>query len=199
MRKRKYFFENCPIQQCKELSKEIFKQIEDFYNSSYKSSLMCKKIFDIACSVDKTLLTLIAGSLTSLSINLATGFIGLEDTTLKSEFIFRFLQFIFAVCFNVFTIRFAAKIINIQDCGEAYLPSQPLSKKLVEKAQKNVMFYECMNNEGYLKKCVIIGGICLIITIFSVFFKTACIEGIDQFIELILNLYNCVINFLGGL
>ena len=178
MRKKKCFFESCPTQQCNELDKEIFKQIEAFYDSSYKSSLICKKIFDMACSVDKILLTLIVGSLTSLSINLATGFIGLEDTILKTEFIFRFLQFIFAVGFNIFTICYAAKVINIQDCGERYFPNQQLPKQLIEKAQKNVMFYECMNNARYLKKCVIFGGICIIITIFSVFFKSICIEFI---------------------
>ncbi len=202
MKKQKCFFEECPTQQCNELNKEVFKQIEDFYNSSYKSSLVCKKIFDIACSFDKTLITLIAGSLTSLSINLATGFIGLDDTTLKEEFIFRVLQFFFAVGFNIYTICFAAKVINIQDCGERYFPSQQLSKQLIEKAQKNVMFYACMNNERYLKKCVVFGGICIIITIFSVFsvsFRDACIECISQIITFILNLYNNVINFLGGL
>lgn len=187
-------FEKCPTLQCDELNRNIYSEIKAFYNSTYKSSYICRKIFDVVCSVDKTLLTLIAGSLTSLSINLATSFIDMKETVMNAEFVFRLLQFFFAAGFNIYTIRFAAKVISIQDIGKAYIPSERAAIQFIKEAQKNIMFYACMDNEKYLRKCIVFGGICIMITIFSIFFNTICVEYINQIILFISNLYNDIIN-----
>ena len=197
MWKQKYFFEECPKQQCKELDDQAFEEIKAFYNDSYKSSCVYRKIFDVACSVDKTLLTFIAGILTSFSINLATSFIKLEEIYSGSEFIFHILQFAFTVGFSIYTIRFAAKVINIQECGEKYFPSQKISKELINKAQKNVMFYACMNNENYLKKFIFRGGMCITIVIVSMIFRSICVKSINQIILFLGNSWNNIKEFLG--
>lgn len=184
MCKKKLFFEECPKQQCNELDNESFKIMEYFYNSSYKSSFVNKIIFDIACSADRTLLTLIVGSLTSLSINLATSVIDLEEIHYNVEFVFRIIQFIFAVGFNIYTICFTARVINIQECGDKYYPNQKISDNLIFEAKKNVMFKKCMENENKLKKFLFLAGICITVVILSVPFKTICIRGINQIIIL---------------
>lgn len=196
MSRKKFFFEKCPTQQCNELDDESFERIEEFYNSSYKHSYICRRIFDVACSFDKTLLTLIAGSLTSLSINFATGFINMEVSSFNAELVFHILQFFFAVGFNVYTIRFAAKVINIQEYGEMYFPSQQVSKKLINEAQKNIMFYACMNNEKYLKRLITFGGICLMITTFSMFFESLCVGGISEIMIFFRNSWTSLLKFL---
>lgn len=188
------YFEKCPTLQCNELDKDIYNEIEIFYYSTYKSSYICRRLFDVVCTVDKTLLTLIAGSLTSLSINLATSFIDMKETVVDAEFIFRLLQFFFAAGFNVYTILFAARVINIQDLGNAYIPTEETAIQFIKEAQKNVMFHACMGNASYLKKCIVFGGICIMITIFSIFFNTTCVQYINQIILYISNIYKSVIN-----
>ncbi len=196
MGSKRCLFEKCPTQQCNELDNESFKRMEKFYNSSYKHSYVRRKIFDVICSFDKTLLTLIAGSLTSLSINFATGFINMEVSSFNAELVFQILQFFFAVGFNIYTIRFAAKVINIQEYGEMYFPSQQVSKKLINEAQKNVMFYACMNNEKYLKRLIAFGGICLLITIVSIFFESICVGGISEIMIFFRNSWTSLLIFL---
>ncbi|GFI30131.1 hypothetical protein IMSAGC013_01519 [Lachnospiraceae bacterium] len=195
--KQKFLFEECPKQQCNELDNEAFKKMENFYNSSYRSSFVNKRIFDIACSVDKTLLTLIVGSLTSLSINLATSVIDLDEVNYNAEFVFRILQFIFAVGFNIYTICFTARVINIQECGEKYYPNQKISENLINEAQKNVMFNACIENESKLKKFLFRGGICIIVVILSVPFRSICVEAINQIILFLGEVCNNIKNFLG--
>lgn len=197
MKKEKYFKE-CPEQHCKELSETVFKEINNFYKSVYDISLIYKIIFDFVCSFDRTLLTLIVGSLTSLSINLATGFINLESGYSKAEIIFRILQFIFSCGFNIYTIRFVAKVINIQECGEKYIPNEQFEEDLILGAQKNVMFYACMKNKEYLMKYVVRGGICLLIIIISVPSKFFCVNSINQVILFFSNLFNDIIKFCKG-
>lgn len=53
--KQKFLFEECPKQQCNELDNEAFKKMENFYNSSYRSSFVNKRIFDIASPLYKFL------------------------------------------------------------------------------------------------------------------------------------------------
>lgn len=197
MEKEKYFKE-CPKQHCNELNENIFKEIQNFYNSVYSNCIIYRKIFDFVCSFDKTLLTLIIGSLTSLSINLATGFINLESGYSIAEIIFRILQFIFSSGFNIYTIRFAAKVINIQECGEKYFPNERFDEELIYGAQKNVMFYACMNKKEDLKKVLVRGGICLIIVIISVPLKRFCVSRINQSILFLSNMCNDFIRFLKG-
>lgn len=186
---KKYFFEKCPSQQCDELDDEAFEKIEKFYNFSYKCSCVQRKMFDVVCSFDKTLLTLIAGSLTSLSINFATGFINMEESSFNAALIFQILQFFFAVGFNIYTICFAAKVINVQECGEMYYPNQKVSKKLIKEAQKNVMFFTCMNSEKELMKLITLGGGCLLITILSIIFASSCVQGIEEIIVFLRKLW----------
>lgn len=180
--KQKFFFEQCPKQKCNELDEEKFEKIRIFYDSMYKKSYVYRMMFDVVCSIDKTLLTLIAGSLTSLSINLATSVINLEKNYFSVEFIFRILQFVFAVGFNVYTICFAAKVINIQEHGEKYYPNQIISKKLINKAQKNVMFYACMDSKDYFKKIIFRSGICFMAFLVSIFFRLISAESIIHII-----------------
>lgn len=182
MCKQKVFFEKCPKQQCNELDDEAFKKMQDFYNFSYKSSFVNKRIFDIVCSADRILLTLIVGSLTSLSINLATSVIDLEVVNYNAELVFRILQFIFAVGFNIYTICFTAKVINIQECGEKYHPEEKVPETLINEAQKNIMFNACMENESNLKKFLFGAGICIIVVILSVPSRPICVGGIKQII-----------------
>lgn len=197
MCRQKLFFEKCPKRRCNELNAEIFKRMKEFYESSYKSSFINKTIFDMACSTDRTLLTLIVGSLTSLSINLATGFIDLEKVNYNAEFIFRICQFVFAVGFNFYTICFTTKVINIQECGEKYYPDQKISKDLIIESQKNVMFNACIENEKKLKKFLLLGGVCIIVVILSVPFRSICIEGINQIILLFRELWKNIKTVIG--
>lgn len=197
MKKEKYFKE-CPEQHCKELSDKAFKEINKFYNSVYDISLIYRIIFDFVCSFDRTLLTLIVGSLTSLSINLATGFINLDSGYSKAEIIFRILQFIFSCGFNIYTIRFTAKVINIQEYGEKYIPDEQFEDELILGAQKNVMFYTCMKNKEYLMKYVVGGEICLIIIIISVPLRLFCVNSINQVILNFSNLFNDIMESCKG-
>lgn len=195
---KKLFFEKCPTQKCDELNNETFKKMQNFYNSSYKPSFVNRRIFDIACSWDRTLLILIVGSLTSLSINLATSVINLEIVNYNAELIFSILQFIFAVGFNIYTIYFTAKVINIQECGEKYYPEEKISETLINEAQKNIMFNACMENENNLKKFLLAAGICIIIVILSVPFRPICIEGIKQIMLFFGELWNNIKIILGA-
>lgn len=197
MCRQKFFFEKCPKQRCNELNAEIFKRMKEFYELSYKSSFINKIIFDMACTTDRTLLTLIAGSLTSLSINLATGFIDLEKVNYNAEFIFRIFQFIFAVGFNFYTICFTTKVINIQECGQKYYPDQKISKDLIIESQKNVMFNACIENEKKLKKFLLLGGVCIIVVILSVPFRSICIEEINKIILLFGELWKNIKTVMG--
>lgn len=197
MCRQKLFFEECPKRQCNELNDEIFKRMEEFYEYSYKSSFIHRIIIDMVCSLDRTLLTLIVGSMTSLSINLATGFIDLEKVNFNAEFIFRICQFVFALGFNFCTICFTTKVINIQEYGEEYYPEQKISKDIIIKSQKNVMFNACIENEKKLKRFLLLGGACIIVVILSVPFRSVCIKEINQIMLLFGRLWKNFNAFIG--
>lgn len=176
------FFEKCPTLQYDELSKETYNKIEEFYTDTYMKSSFCRIIIDVVCSMDKTLITLIAGILTGLSVNLATNFIYLDGSVTEAELIFRFLQFIFACSSNVYVIRFTAKVVYIHECGEKYFSSELFSKKLLETARKNLMFSACIDNIKCLERFILRGGICIIITWLTLLFRISCINWINEVI-----------------
>lgn len=189
----------------------------EFYKNKYTKNMLIRICFDFVCGFDKTLLTLVVGSLTGFTINIASNIVNLDwplsDNSGRTLLI---LQFILSLLFNVFAIEFTTVVIKIQESGTLYFPNNVinnengrgyLTSSHISKAKNNITFFICAKNWGSIKFWLI-GSIVTVVALFVTIFKALwCETIINNWIAfyttlsywLKLGIKLCVTIILGGL
>ena len=150
---------------------------------------MPKKIlYNIVFSIDKTLFALISGALTGISTNVLTEFLdfnNIEEKDLKLHII----QLILALSFNCVFILFSARIIEIQESGDLYMPPKwsNLEYQELRMTKYNVVYANCVKSEKYLEVTFCISvflGMVMLISFFDGYLLVNGCEVAEQCIKL---------------
>lgn len=186
-------YPSCPDEQADEFKnfvfhgekKNITSEVCSFYNNKYQTNRFRRRLFDRICTVDKTMLSLITGSLTSFSVNIASNIINLGNSVSSTEKVFLFIQFYFALCFNLCNIEFTSNVIKIQESGDLFYLSHYSNDTVINYRRSvlikdNIMFYICSKLWGDIVLLLAGCFIFAIILLFTVLKKDFCLELINR-------------------
>lgn len=164
----------------------IIRQEEDIpklqkHYDNIKPISLVRIIYNIVFSIDKTLFALISGALTGISTNVLTEFLDFNNIDGK-DLKLHIIQLALAVSFNCFFILFSARIIEIQESGDSYMPPKwsNLDYQELKMTKYNAIYSNCVESERYLKVTFCISVILGVIMLISFFDGYLLVNGCEE-------------------